>query len=177
MRKIWMIIYYGIARYLPKSTVPFVGKWAMELRNICAHGMFSECNGFVNLEQGAYVGSGKDIVVKAETCIGRNFICHGRKIVFEGNCIMGEDVLVQGSTHSLAIENGRSAYMATSDKSTLVVAGDNWIGARVIVLEGCKRIGYGAVIGAGAVVTKDVPDWSIVAGNPAKVIRERNCEV
>ena len=60
------------------------------------------------------------------------------------------------------------------EPTPLHIAGDVWIGARVIVLPGCRRIGHGAVIGAGAVVTKDVPDWAIVVGNPAKVIRYRD---
>ena len=50
---------------------------------------------------------------------------------------------------------------------------DVWIGARAIVLPGCKRIGAHSIIGAGAVVTHDVPDYAIVGGNPAKVIRMR----
>ena len=45
-----------------------------------------------------------------------------------------------------------------------------WLGARVIVLKGVN-IGEGAVIGAGSVVTRDVPAWSVVGGNPARVIR------
>ncbi len=45
-----------------------------------------------------------------------------------------------------------------------------WIGARSIVLSGVNRIGKGAVIGAGSVVTKDVQDWEVVAGNPAKLL-------
>ena len=49
----------------------------------------------------------------------------------------------------------------------------NWIGARAIILPGCKRIGAHSIIGAGAVVTKDVPDYAIVGGNPAKIIRMR----
>jgi virginiamycin A acetyltransferase len=50
---------------------------------------------------------------------------------------------------------------------------DAWIGAGVTVTPGCRRIGVGAVVGAGAVITKDVPNFAIVAGNPARVIRMR----
>ena len=46
-----------------------------------------------------------------------------------------------------------------------------WIGFNSIILKGIT-IGEGAIVGAGSVVTKDVPDWTIVAGNPAKIIRE-----
>lgn len=52
------------------------------------------------------------------------------------------------------------------------VGHDSWIGHAAIVLPGV-RVGIGAVIGAGSVVTRDVPDWTIVAGNPARVLRER----
>jgi len=55
----------------------------------------------------------------------------------------------------------------------LFVGHDVWLGANAIVCPGCRRIGNGAVIAAGAVVTKDVPDYAIVAGNPAKVIKMR----
>ena len=53
---------------------------------------------------------------------------------------------------------------------------DAWIGASVIVTPGCSRIGVGAVVGAGAVVTKNVPDFAIVAGNPAKILKFRFSE-
>jgi acetyltransferase-like isoleucine patch superfamily enzyme len=46
-----------------------------------------------------------------------------------------------------------------------------WIGAHAIILKGV-RVGCGAVVGAGSVVTRDVPDWTIVAGNPARVVKE-----
>lgn len=48
---------------------------------------------------------------------------------------------------------------------------DAWIGANVTILPGCRRIGIGAVIGAGSVVTRDVEDFEIVAGNPARPMR------
>lgn len=54
-----------------------------------------------------------------------------------------------------------------------VIEDDVWIGHNAIILPGCRRVGRGSIIGAGAIVTRDVPAYSIVAGNPAKVLRER----
>lgn len=55
----------------------------------------------------------------------------------------------------------------------LVISDDVWIGHYAVILPGCKVIGRGAVIGAGAIVTKDVAPYSVVAGNPAKKLRDR----
>ena len=59
------------------------------------------------------------------------------------------------------------------DRKTLTIGNDVWVGYNVIITNKCQNIGNGAVIGAGSVVTKDVPAYSIVAGNPAKIIRYR----
>ena len=55
----------------------------------------------------------------------------------------------------------------------LVVGDDVWVGHNVIILPGCKLIGRGAVIGAGAVVTKNVEPYAVMAGNPARKLRYR----
>jgi acetyltransferase-like isoleucine patch superfamily enzyme len=60
---------------------------------------------------------------------------------------------------------------STTRSASIRVSKGAWIGARAIILKGVT-IGEGAVIGAGSVVTKDVPPYTIVAGNPARVIRE-----
>ncbi len=57
-------------------------------------------------------------------------------------------------------------------KGPIIVEDDVWIGTRAIILSGV-RIGQGAIIAAGSVVTKDVPPYSIVGGNPAKIIKYR----
>jgi virginiamycin A acetyltransferase len=58
----------------------------------------------------------------------------------------------------------------------LIIGNDVWIGRNALILPSVKKIGNGAVIGAGAVVSKDVPSYAIVAGNPAKLIRYRFSE-
>ena len=64
-----------------------------------------------------------------------------------------------------------STFDLESPKETLV-GNDVWIGRSVIIISGVK-IGDGSVIGAGSIVTKDIPPYAIVAGNPARVIRFR----
>jgi putative colanic acid biosynthesis acetyltransferase WcaF len=54
----------------------------------------------------------------------------------------------------------------------IAIGADAWVGARAIVLPGCD-VGEGSVIGAGSVVTRATPAWSVCAGNPCRVVRER----
>lgn len=61
----------------------------------------------------------------------------------------------------------------TLEKRALNIGHDVWVGQNAIILASCHNVGNGAIIGAGAIVTHDVPPYAIMAGNPAKVIRYR----
>ena len=173
MRTFWLIIYYGFARYLPKSNWPLFGKFSQRVRYQCAKHLFAQCNAYVNLEQGAYIGSGKNFYFLNGGSIGKDFVCHNRIVTVHGGLLMGENVLFQGGGHTFANPDKPIGSEGDMPDSPLEICEDVWIGARAIVLPGCKRIGAHSIIGAGAVVTKDVPDYAIVGGNPAKVIRMR----
>lgn len=97
-------------------------------------------------------------------------------------CAIGRNLTVRSTNHSMEYLNLQKFAQEKIIESTLKIAGirknrilignNVWIGDSVILLPGV-RVGNGAVIAAGSVVTKSVPEFSIVGGNPARVIRYR----
>lgn len=174
MKSLCRLLYYGFARHLPKSTVPVFGKMASALRRFCCKRMFASCGEKLNVEQGAYFGRGDDISVGTLVGLGKNFTMHNCILTVDDYLMMGEDVMIIGGGHCFDDLDKPMGEQGAKEKTELHIAGDVWIGARAMILPGCKRIGHGAVIGAGAVVTKDVPDYAIMGGNPAQIIRFRN---
>lgn len=173
MRNFCLILYYAFARFLPKSTTPILGKVCHAFRSWVCKGIFNESGNCLNAEKGAYFGNGKDFYLKNNVGLGKNFCSHNRIVKIDDNLMMGEDVLFLGGGHIYDDLNVPMEKQGCLPKTLLEIAGDVWIGARVIVLPGCKRIGHGAIIGAGSVVTKDVPDYAVVGGNPAQIIKMR----
>lgn len=177
--KFYQILYYGFARFLPKSTAPVIGHLSLMIRSQICKRLFQKdpehkCEGLV-VEQGAYFGTGLHFIVGSEVGFGKNFKSLNRIVTIDDYLLMGEDVLFLGGGHNMERTDIPMGHQGGVGKelTPLHIAGDVWIGARVIILPGCRRIGHGAVIGAGSVVTKDVPDWAVVGGNPARIIRFR----
>ena len=175
MKGFYRLFYYGFARHLPKSTAPFIGKFAYKCRSMACRRLFKGSCKSLNVEQGAYFGNGSNFTIGNYVGLGKNFKSLNRVVTIGDNLMMGEDVLFLGGGHGFARTDipigaeGQNVLLTTP----LEIAGDVWIGARAIILPGCRRIGHGSIIGAGSVVTKDVPDWAIVGGNPAKVLKMR----
>lgn len=168
-----MVLYYGFAKHLPKSNRPVLGKFGGWLRGKCVKHLFAECKGGVNVEQGAYFGNGKAFHVLGNAGLGKDFASHNRIVTIRGELMMGEEVLFLGGGHRFDDVNVPMGQQGNLPDSPLEIGKDVWIGARAMVLPGCTRIGAHSIIGAGAVVTHDVPDYAIVGGNPARVIRMR----
>ena len=99
------------------------------------------------------------------------FIDYSGSLVIEDMVTVSEGVLIY--THSHKAGSGGAPQRRKEIKTgTLRLRTGCWIGARAIILNGVKEIGINAVVGAGAVVTKPVPDNVVVAGNPARIIRK-----
>ena len=173
MRKLYLFLDYAFASQMPKSTFPVIGRLGGRMRRSLCRKLFNgTCNG-LNVEKGAYFGDGSRITCGDNIGIGMNFRAHNRDITFEGLLMMGEEVLFLGSGHKHDRVDIPMALQGNLPITSLYVSSDVWIGSRAIILPGCTRIGHGAIIGAGSVVTKDVPDWAVVGGNPARVLKYR----
>jgi|APSaa5957512622_1039677.scaffolds.fasta_scaffold00868_6 acetyltransferase-like isoleucine patch superfamily enzyme len=93
------------------------------------------------------------------------FISASEKIVIGNNCKFGPLTMIMDSDfHDIKDHTKGGA------KSGIIIEDDVWIGARVTILKGVK-VGKGSVVAVGSVVTKDVPENSIVGGVPAKVVK------
>lgn len=171
MRIIYLILYYGFAQYLPKSTRPG-GRVSTAFRSwLCRH-IFQSGKQLV-VENRAYFGNGRDLKVGQEVALGTNFKALSRIVHIGNYLMMAEDVLFLGGGHHFDRIDIPMGHQGAEPKTPLQIDDDVWIGARSMVLPGCRHIGRGVIIGAGSVVTKDIPDYAIVGGNPARVIRYR----
>ncbi len=161
-----------------RTDKPYKGRKYVEIgKNSIVSGtyIFESEEGHVSIGEHSYIGGG--------TFISRSNIEIGNHVTIAwGGTIYDHD------SHSMNywdrrkdiddelndIRNGRN-FIEHKDWSNvrtkpIKICDDAWIGMNVIILKGVT-IGEGAVVGAGSVVTKDVPAWTVVAGNPAKEIR------
>lgn len=102
---------------------------------------------------GAAIAEGVDFYNVADITIG-------------DQAVVSRDAFLCGAGHDVSSPVMELTY------APITIGSMAWVGARAIVLPGVT-IGEGAVVGAGAVVAKDVPPWTIVAGNPARIIGKR----
>lgn len=107
--------------------------------------------------------------------VGKNFYANYNctvldvsKVTIGDNCFMAPNVAIYTAGHPIHPDTRNSAY----EYGKAVTVGDNvWIGGNTVILPGVN-VGSNVVIAAGSVVTKDIPDWCVAAGNPCRVIRK-----
>lgn len=95
------------------------------------------------------------------------------KCVIGDNVMMGPEVLIWTINHTTSDLSVPMMYQGSEEERPVFIGNDCWIGSRAIILPGVK-IGNGVIIGAGAVVSRDIPDYAVAVGNPARVVKYRN---
>ena len=113
----------------------------------------------------------KPLIIGEKSEIG-----HHVEIEHSGGVFIGKDVwisqytLIETHEHEIGVKPKKQWPLVTEP---LVIEDGVWIGAKVTVLPGVKRIGRNAIIGAGSIVTKEVPENAVAIGSPARVVRIR----
>lgn len=116
---------------------------------------------------------GKNIEIGANVFISHDvdIVAKNRKVAIGDDCMIAQSVFITSNEHGM-IKNGKIMRLQKELQEDVIIESDVWVGAKAVILPGV-HIGKGAVIGAGAVVTRNVPDYAIVGGVPAKLIRYR----
>lgn len=168
MRKISLLLFYLFIRHLPASYFP-LGKFFNALRVGLLRKMF-----FIG--EKTVIQSGFRFGMKGVLKIGRH--CQINEDVYIQSAEIGDYVLIAqrvailSVTHRMDRLDVSIKMQGSTESQPVKIESDVWIGRNAVVMPGI-RIGKGAVVGAGAVVTKDVPPYAIVGGVPAKVIKYR----
>lgn len=169
-RTITLALYYGLLQYLPASTNK-VFKFVRGIRSFVGKILFKSCGENVNIEKNANFGTGRDISIGNNSGLGLRCFVRG-PLEIGDYVMMGPDVVILTASHKFDSTDIPINKQGVDLPKPVKIDDDVWIGARVIILPGVT-IGKGVIIGAGAVVTKNVPDFAIAGGNPAKIIRYR----
>lgn len=167
IKMIMFLLYNLIGRFLPRTTMPY-SLGSKYLRSFLIRNFIDSCGVNLTVETGA--------LISPNVCIGDNCTI-GENCLIRANVILGNDVLVAQNVSFISFKHNYERvdipiHAQGEVFESISVGHDVWIGINAIVLAGVS-IGDHAIVAAGSVVTKDVPEWGIVAGVPAKVIKLR----
>ncbi|MEY2986736.1 MAG: hypothetical protein RJB13_257 [Pseudomonadota bacterium] len=138
--------------------------------------IFAEPGRLIKVSNGARIAA--DVFIHGPVEIGENVSINARVTIDGGSkgVFIGNDTRIATGVTLFAFNHGmlpdRLVRVQPVKSVGIRIGHDVWLGANVNVVDGVT-IGNHVVVGMGAVVTKDVPDWAVVAGNPARVIGDR----
>lgn len=168
----FLLLYYGVAQYLPSSYLPFVGRISNNIRIFCVKRIFKKCGRISTVDRKAYFGRGENVEIGDYSGIGENcFIPND--IIIGKYVMMAPEVYIANNNHEFSDILTPMCFQGVRNYKRTIIEDDCWIGRRVIVTPG-RYIRKGSIIAAGAVLTKDYDEYSIVGGNPAIIISKRN---
>ena len=114
----------------------------------------------------AYIPSPKNLIIGNKSAIGPQVRFHIGKTIIGNKVTISQRSYLCSATHS--IDSINTPFVA----GTIIVKDFAWVAAEAFIMSNVT-IGEGAIVGARAAVFKNVPDWTVVGGNPAKIIKQR----
>ena len=168
MKKLYFLIYLWFFKNTPEDYRPYA-LFFPRVRRFLVTNYLKSCGSKLRVKKGAEISPNASVGNESE--LGTRCLIQAN-VTIGDHVIMGPDIKIYSRNHKaerldIPIQKQGKHYLHTT------IGNDVWIGANVIITAGVK-VGNHCIIGAGSVVTKDVEDFSIVGGVPAKLIRKRN---
>ena len=167
-KMIGLFIYKSFAQYLPISH-SYINIGQKQIRALCGKLILEKCGKNINIERKAVfsikvqLGNNSGIGVNASL---------GGTVIIGDNVMMGPNCTIYTSNHRTNDLTIPMCKLGHDAEKPVIIGDDVWIGGNVIILPGV-HIGCHSIIGAGSVVTKNVPDYALFAGNPATLKKMR----
>lgn len=168
IRILYKVLFYFCC-YLMNSVFNYIPCWFIRRLFLKFMGVSVGDNTTINMSQ--YILNPKNLKIGEGTHINRGCLLDAR-----GGCYIGDNVSISYRVSLMTGSHDCNSKVFSGVYLPICIDDYVWIGAGAIVLQGVK-IGKGSVVAAGAVVTKDIEPYSIVAGVPAKVIGKRNADL
>lgn len=166
-----LFLYYGFATFLPNSYSCFGGKVSNRIRVYLCKRIFKKCGNIRTINRKVSFGSGRNIEMGDDSGIGANTQIPSNTIIGK-NTILSRNCFILSRNHQFdrvdipIIAQGFKEYKQT------IIGDDCWIGMNSLLTPG-RKIEQGTIVAMGSVLTKDFPKYSIVGGNPAKLLKSR----
>jgi maltose O-acetyltransferase len=170
MRRIaGLTLYYVLASHLPDLAFPGGGTFN-SMRCATLRMVLPRFGARNEIDSRVYIGDGSDVSIGSRCQINRG--CRLNRVSIGDNVMLGPDVFVVGQLHRTDDLGVPMVDQGEYTKEPTAIEDDVWVGARAVIMPG-TRVGMGSIVGAGAVVTRDVDPYTVVGGVPAKLIRKR----
>lgn len=164
--KVWRLFYALLGQWLPRSCYSIV---SLKIRYFFLKRIAKSVGKNVNIEQ--YVVFGEEFEIGDNSTVGFRSDIYG-PVKIGKDVMIGPEVAIYTHNHKhdeIDIPMIKQGY---TENKPVYIEDNVWIGRRVLIMPGVC-IGTGSIVAAGAVVTKNVEPYSIVGGNPAKIIKYR----
>ncbi|MES2266921.1 MAG: acyltransferase [Bacteroidota bacterium] len=167
-KRISLLLYYFIANRLPSSFFP-MGTFFNKIRTSLA-GNFLKVGQNCKIQPRVNFGDGNEIEIGDHCMINEDVYI--QKAVIGNYVMIAPNVAIYSSTHIFDDINIPMVLQGKTIDAGCIIEDNVWIGRNVVIMPGIT-IGTGSIVGAGSVVTKNVEQYSIVGGVPAKLLRKR----
>lgn len=163
-KAICLALYYGIAQFLPT-------KAGRAVRYSLCRRIFRHCGQNVHIERRAHFGNGLKVEIGDNSGIGPHARIPNDTII--GNCVMmGPNCHIYDRNHITADLSKPMCMQGSSAPLQTVIGDDVWIGTDVFMTPG-RHVASHSIIAAHCVLTKDFPEYSVVGGNPSRILKDR----